>query len=336
MYCYRVFINLLASTMFLTSCKGIYSQYGSDIIDNKKICILSKIDSEHSRLFIRRINEFPYIGRYPDCDYLVILGLFQKNLSIRTSVGIKLHNEPHVEAKYSLFKINNEKYKQVEDIFYNTATKISKNLTGSKNNSTLKNMIVNEEKEERERYEDALSSYNENLAAIDGILEKINDGGGEEFISYATNPILITSEVQSYTDIKNMLAEKLAERMMNNIVIDIVNWNKQKHFELCKSYYNEYYLRSDNKEKLDCNNKITKHEDVKKTKGTNERMNSYNKVGKKEDSKGKATNDNNDTPAIKAVDKDAIAKQCKAVWEEIANDNGIIFPKKRRNNMTRK
>ncbi len=232
--------NFFISFVLLTSCNGVYSQYSSDLINDKKICFLSKIDSEYSRLFIRKVNEFPYVGRYPNCDYLVLLGLFEKRTSIRTSVGLKLHNEVHIEAKYSIFKIDKEKYNQVEDIFYNQVSNAPKRLTGSKNSYAMKGVHSDEEREELDRYNDLLLSYDANIGAMDGLMTKINDGDMDEFATYALNPILVTSEIQSRVDTQNMLAEKLAERVVNNVVLDIVRWNDSERFRFCKNYYNEY------------------------------------------------------------------------------------------------
>ena len=143
-------IIILLVLFLIYGCDNIYSVYNTKIINNEKICVHTYLESNYSRRFLKSLKENPHINEMPNCDYLLVVAIEGDYNTVNNVAGVRLENKVKLNAKYSLFKYEDNKYHQVKDILENPTIRSFEQYTSNKNASLSKGRsLATNEKVER-------------------------------------------------------------------------------------------------------------------------------------------------------------------------------------------
>lgn len=239
-----------ASAIFLLlpifGCKSVHSQYGSNLISDKNICVYLNIENNLNRVFIRRLKENPNIINSTDvsnnCDYLLLVVLYQTHMEILSAAGIRIENKITMSAVYNLYKYDKTKTSKIKTVLETPILYNFDQYVGAKNWLMSKSggANANEHKEKDFEVKGTLNVYYGTKVRIDEILKQIGSGKDTEDGIYMVNNALLTGLQQSKEDVENQLAKTLAERVFDDAILDIISSEQLEHKKECREYYDKY------------------------------------------------------------------------------------------------
>ena len=251
----KVFINYIFIAMLVSffGCSGVSVK--TNIYDaDTTICVFTNIQNNYTRLFQKRIKEHKSIGDFPNCKYIVFANLADNYRAITTITGLSSQNIISITASYTIFENDLQKQNQIEAIINNPSINDYTFWTGAQNAYSSRG-TRNEGAERLHYSEGAKNVYNNTISRMQAIIKQINNGSEQGSIAYSTNPILLTAETQSNDDSLEQLAIALADKVMNNVIIDIEEYKDKK---------TEIDNKEQNKMKENAKVKTSKEKKVKK------------------------------------------------------------------------
>ena len=240
------FAFAILSLLSIFGCKSIHSQYGSNLIVDKNICVYLNIENNLNRVFIRRLKENPNIVNSTDidsnCDYLLLVVLYQTYLEVLNAMSIRIENKITMSATYDLYKYDKTKTSKIKTVLETPILYEFEQYMGEKNKSMSKSggANANEHKEKNFEVKGTLNVYYGTKVRIDKILKSIGSGKDTEDGAYMVDNALLTSLQQSKEDVENQLAKTLAERVFDDVILDIISYKQSEHEKECREYYDKY------------------------------------------------------------------------------------------------
>ena len=211
----------------ICSCKNVKSLYNTKIINDKKICFYTDINNQFTKTLKNKLNEQPYNGNYNNCDYLALIYTNNNSIPINNIAGITQANVIEAKLTYQLFKYNKNKKDVVKEILQNSNLQTNEQYTGRKhyyfteaknvNNQIYHEIEDKETNDVRKKTTTKLLQY----------LKLISTGYTSAKMSYTTNILLTTSIPQTQQDIYNQLANNVAEKLVSDIIVDILNFQEK-------------------------------------------------------------------------------------------------------------
>ena len=131
------FLFLFVFIPLLCSCYGVHSKYGREMMNDKKICLFVNIYNEDHRNYLNKLKEYPNVGEFPDCDYLLYSTIDFTKTSQATVSGVFFIETIKASAYYKLYKFNSDKSKEILSIINNPDTVSFKKSTGILNSSLI-------------------------------------------------------------------------------------------------------------------------------------------------------------------------------------------------------
>ena len=221
-------IFLLYFLILLSGCYSIKSRYSYENKKDSSICFISDIYDYKSQVFVRKLQESFTFNDFNNCKYFVITELLTNFIDLSTIGGITMQRVVNLSVLYNIFIYDKDKHLQLIDILQNPMIRKFEYKTGTKESRMSRGThseAVDLNREENGKIE----VFNDKVFRISQNFKKISGGSYNNVLSYFTNPILITTEVQSEEDTNKQLAESLAERVEKSIILDIETYeNKQK------------------------------------------------------------------------------------------------------------
>ena len=243
-FLFFAFVALPLLSIF--GCESIHSQYGSNLIADKNICVYLNIENNLNRVFIRRLKENPNIVNSTDvgsnCDYLLLVVLYQTYREVLNAAGIRGENKITMSAIYDLYKYDKTKTSKIKTVLETPILYSFEQYVGAKNKSMSKSggANANEHKEKNFDVKGTLNVYYGTKVRIDEILKPISGSKDTEDGIYMVNNALLTSLQQSKEDVENQLAKTLAERVFDDAILDIISYEQSEHKKECREYYDKY------------------------------------------------------------------------------------------------
>jgi len=266
-------ISFIFLSFFLSSCKNIKSLYDEDIIDNDKICIFTNIENNFTRSFLSKLKENPHIGDFPQCEYLLFLIIYDKTLPIINMVGLNQGKIIDMNVYYILYKNDQLKIDKVKEIFDNPSMRTYKQYIERYDFYMSGGTMTNENTYVNYNNEGLRSYYNDMIKRISNVLDEVNSTNIQEQMSMSINPLLPFSTTQERQSYEIQMSEIIAERVIQNVVLDIVEYKHkmEENEKQCKKLYDEIMSKIDNNALRD-----DEIEDI-----INEEKDKYNKQCKK-------------------------------------------------------
>ncbi len=194
---------------------------------NETICVFGNIENNYTRLFLQKLKEKPFIQEYPNCKYILFTNLVDSHRTINTITGLASQVIIGISASYAIFENDLSKQEQIKNIINNPSMHDYSFWTGAKNAYSSRGNRT--EGAEKSSYaEGTRSVYNNAIARIKSVTKYVNNGTESGQIAYSTNPILLTSETQSSADALEQLAVAMAQKVIDNVVIDIEDYKETK------------------------------------------------------------------------------------------------------------
>jgi hypothetical protein len=239
--CVKKILLIILPFLFF-ACKNISSQYGEKNIINKKICVYINIENNAQRMFTRRIKENPNVVDIENCDYLLLAELLQSQSDILNNFGIRIESKITMHSSYFLYKNDISKIEQIKSILETPDIRTYEQYTGKKGGSLSKGpgVATNEHQEKNYEISGSHSVYIGTKARIDKILKQISEGDDFADSVYMVNNALLTGLQQSKEDIEYQLSRNLAEKVIDDAIFDIMNFEKSEHIKKCRAYYDKY------------------------------------------------------------------------------------------------
>lgn len=251
----------LSLSIILISCKNFTSLYNKDVINGQKICIFLNIENNFSKHFLNKLKENPHIVDFPHCEYLLFAIIYDKTLSITNMIGLQQGKIIDMNVYCTLYKNDHNKIKDIEEIFTHPNNREYKQYI-ERNNFYLssKPNMVNESNTVNYNNEGLRTYYYKMQNRLNKVLTKINEIDIQEQLSYSQNPLLPFSSTQSKQDYELQIANIIAERTIQNVIIDIIEYKqiqeniKNKCIKLYEQEINTKKLKSKNNKVKTVNN----------------------------------------------------------------------------------
>ena len=226
--------SILIILLFTThlSCKNISirSQYKYNEIKNKRICVHMNIGSRFDKIFLRKLLEEPSITKTNDCDYHLIAVLIDNETPLKNVAGIAFGNMINMEAKYSLYKNDKTKTKQIQQILNTPVIYSSEQYTGQLNASMSKKTgsVAGNQNEKKMETNNINRVYIGTKVRLDKILKNISNNTYQDQKPYLVSKHLLPNINQVREDAEIQLAKLLAERVSNDAILEIIKFEKSK------------------------------------------------------------------------------------------------------------
>jgi len=208
--------------LILSACQKVSTQLGEQsYIKQKKVCTVMRIEDNESRLFYNTLTENLGEHKLPNCDYILYISLYTTKRALGTVSGIQLQNSITTTAKYYLFRYNDKKYKEVNNIV-NHPTTLENSIYTSRKNEYIALSRTREYKRNRLIRRDYTDAYRQDIRRLAEHLKVAAQGQSTEKNNFASNPLLITTETQGETDARENIVKTVAKHVFDDVSIDIL------------------------------------------------------------------------------------------------------------------
>ena len=208
--------------LLVSACQGVRPQLGEQsYTSQKKVCTVMRIEDNESRIFYNTLTENLGEHRLPHCDYVLYITLYTTKRELGTVSGIQLQNSITTTARYYLFRYDNKKYKEVNNII-NHPTTLENSIYTSRKNEYIALSRTREYKRNRITRRDYTDAYRRDVRRLADHLKIAAQGQSTEKNNFASNPLLITAETQGETDARENVVKTVAQRVFDDVSIDIL------------------------------------------------------------------------------------------------------------------
>ena len=197
-----------------------------------------RIEDNESRIFYNTLTENLGEHKLPNCDYILYITLYTTKRALSTVSGIQLQNSITTTARYYLFRYDNKKYKEVNDIV-NHPTTLESSIYTSRKNQYIALSRTREYKRNRLISRDYTDAYRKDVRRLADHLTIVAQGQSMEKNNFASNPLLLTTETQGETDARENIVKTVAQHVFDDISIDILeDIEEPKDLELEEDFTN--------------------------------------------------------------------------------------------------
>ena len=225
--------------LIVSACQGIKPQLGEQSYTNqKKICTVMRIEDNESRIFYNTLTENLGEHKLPNCDYILYITLYTTKNSLQTVSGIQLQNSIVTTAKYYLFRYDNAKFNEINNIINNPSILENSIYTGRKN-TYIALSRTREYKRNVQLRKDYTKSYSSDVLRLSEHLKVAAQGQSVEKNNFASNPLLITTETQGEADARENIVKTIANHIFNDVSIDVLeDIEEPKDLEIDENFSN--------------------------------------------------------------------------------------------------
>jgi len=197
-----------------------------------------RIEDNESRIFYNTLTENLGEHKLPNCDYILYITLYTTKRAISTVSGIQLQNSITTTARYYLFRYDDKKYKEVNDIV-NHPTTLENSTYTTRKNAYIALSRTREYKRNRQLSKDYTNAYRRDVQKLAEQLKIAAQGQSAEKNNFASNPLLITTETQGETDARENVVKTVAQHVFDDVSIDILeDIEEPKDLELEEDFTN--------------------------------------------------------------------------------------------------
>ena len=197
-----------------------------------------RIEDNESRIFYNTLTENLGEHKLPNCDYILYITLYTTKNSLQTVSGIQLQNSIVTTAKYYLFRYDNAKFNEINNIINNPSILENSIYTGRKN-TYIALSRTREYKRNVQLRKDYTKSYSSDVRRLSEHLKVAAQGQSVEKNNFASNPLLITTETQGETDARENIVKTIANHIFNDVSIDVLeDIEEPKDLEIDENFSN--------------------------------------------------------------------------------------------------
>lgn len=197
-----------------------------------------RIEDNESRIFYNTLTENLGEHKLPNCDYILYITLYTTKRALNTVSGIQLQNSITTTAKYYLFRYDDKKYKEVNDIV-NHPTTLESSIYTSRKNEYIALSRTREYKRNRQLSRDYTEAYRRDVRRLAEYLKITAQGQSTEKNNFASNPLLITTETQGEADARENVVKTVAKHVFDDVSIDVLeDIEEPKELELEEDFTN--------------------------------------------------------------------------------------------------
>ena len=176
--------------------------------------------------------------KLPNCDYILYITLYTTKNSLQTVSGIQLQNSIVTTAKYYLFRYDNAKFNEINNIINNPSILENSIYTGRKN-TYIALSRTREYKRNVQLRKDYTKSYRSDVLRLSEHLKVAAQGQSVEKNNFASNPLLITTETQGEADARENIVKTIANHIFNDVSIDVLeDIEEPKDLEIDENFSN--------------------------------------------------------------------------------------------------
>ena len=197
-----------------------------------------RIEDNESRIFYNTLTENLGEHKLPNCDYILYITLYTTKRALNTVSGIQLQNSITTTAKYYLFRYDDKKYKEVNDIV-NHPTTLESSIYTSRKNEYIALSRTREYKRNRQLSRDYTEAYRRDVRRLAEHLKITAQGQSTEKNNFVSNPLLITTETQGEADARENVVKTVAKHVFDDVSIDVLeDIEEPKELELEEDFTN--------------------------------------------------------------------------------------------------
>ncbi len=197
-----------------------------------------RIEDNESRIFYNTLTENLGEHKLPNCDYILYITLYTTKNSLQTVSGIQLQNSIVTTAKYYLFRYDNAKFNEINNIINNPSILENSIYTGRKN-TYIALSRTREYKRNVQLRKDYTKSYSSDVLRLSEHLKVAAQGQSVEKNNFASNPLLITTETQGEADARENIVKTIANHIFNDVSIDVLeDIEEPKDLEIDENFSN--------------------------------------------------------------------------------------------------
>ena len=197
-----------------------------------------RIEDNESRIFYNTLTENLGEHKLPNCDYILYITLYTTKRALNTVSGIQLQNSITTTAKYYLFRYDDKKYKEVNDIV-NHPTTLESSIYTSRKNEYIALSRTREYKRNRQLSRDYTEAYRRDVRRLAEHLKITAQGQSTEKNNFASNPLLITTETQGEADARENVVKTIAKHVFDDVSIDVLeDIEEPKDLEISEDFTN--------------------------------------------------------------------------------------------------
>ena len=225
--------------LILSACQKVSPQLGEQsYTKQKQVCTVMRIEDNESRIFYNTLTENLGEHKLPNCDYILYISLYTTKRALGTVSGIQLQTSITTTAKYYLFRYNNKKYKEINDIVNNPTT-LENSIYTSHKNEYIALSRTREYKRNRLIRRDYTDAYRKDVRKLAEHLKIAAQGQSTEKNNFASNPLLITAETQGEVDARENVVKTVAKHVFDDVSIDVLeDIEEPKDLELEEDFTN--------------------------------------------------------------------------------------------------
>ena len=197
-----------------------------------------RIEDNESRIFYNTLTENLGEHKLPNCDYILYITLYTTKRALRTVSGIQLQNSITTTARYYLFRYDDKKFKEVKNIVDHPTT-LENSIYTSRKNEYIALSRTREYKRNRVIRRDYTDAYRQDVRRLAEHLQIAAQGQSVEKNSFASNPLIITTETQGEMDARENIVKTVAKHIFDDVSIDVLeDIEEPKELELEEDFTN--------------------------------------------------------------------------------------------------
>ena len=197
-----------------------------------------RIENNESRIFYNTLTENLGEHKLPNCDYILYITLYTTKRALRTVSGIQLQNSITTTARYYLFRYDDKKFKEVKNIVDHPTT-LENSIYTSRKNEYIALSRTREYKRNRVIRRDYTDAYRQDVRRLAEHLQIAAQGQSVEKNSFASNPLIITTETQGEMDARENIVKTVAKHVFDDVSIDVLeDIEEPKNLEISEDFTN--------------------------------------------------------------------------------------------------